>query len=180
VSGTFRWRDRAALAIATVGYLGCLPYHRIKFKKMKGSGFLGTLAGWGLLWFLPMSGAFFSLIFAGVLILSVAASQLAEKQLTPDDPRIVIDEVAGIFVACLGLPRLAAPMLLAFVFFRLFDVIKGPWGRAASRLPGGWGIVADDLVAGLLANIAARASLWALAVLAPYFGSVQGPSTLLP
>jgi phosphatidylglycerophosphatase A len=56
-----------------------------------------------------------------------------------------------VWTACLLLPRLPAPFLLGAFFFRVFDVFKGPWGRAVSRLPGGWGVVADDLVAGVIA-----------------------------
>ncbi len=79
--------------------------------------------------------------------------------LTYDDPRIVIDEVAGVWLACAGLPRTALPMILGFVLFRVFDVWKGPWGRTAARLPGGFGIVADDLAAGVIANLGARLCL---------------------
>jgi phosphatidylglycerophosphatase A len=42
-------------------------------------------------------------------------------------------------------------MLAGLILFRVFDVWKGPWGRAASKLPGGWGVVADDVLAGLIA-----------------------------
>lgn len=147
-----RW---AVLALATVGFIGWAPYHVIPFRKWKGGGLLGTLAGWGLLWVLP-TGPLFGLLTLGVIALAIGVSDLAERELTHDDPRIVIDEVAGVWVAALGLTREPVPLLTLFVAFRFFDVLKGPWGRAAARLPGGWGIVADDLVAGLLANLVTR------------------------
>jgi len=147
------------LGLATVGGLGLLPYRLVKFKKWKGGGILGTLAGWGLLWAVPAEGWVFWFWFAALLALSVAVSHRAEAWLTPDDPRIVIDEVIGVWVACAGLPRTLAPMAAGMVLFRVFDVFKGPWGRAAERLPGGWGIVADDLVAGVIAQVLVRAGL---------------------
>lgn len=147
-----QWLGRwTVLCLATVGFVGWAPYHFVPFRKFKGGGLLGTMAGWGLLWVLP-TGPWFLFITLGMIVLAVGASDKAERWLTHDDPRIVIDEVAGIWVAALGITREPIPLLTAFIAFRVFDVFKGPWGRAAARLPGGWGIVADDLVAGLIAN----------------------------
>jgi phosphatidylglycerophosphatase A len=145
----------AILCLATVGFVGWAPYSLVPFRKFKGGGLLGTMVGWGLLWVLP-TGPWFVLITLGMIVLAVGVSDKAERWLTHDDPRIVIDEVAGIWVAALGLAREPLPLVIAFMAFRVFDVFKGPWGRAAARLPGGWGIVADDLVAGLIANVLTR------------------------
>jgi phosphatidylglycerophosphatase A len=75
---------------------------------------------------------------------------------THDNPRIVLDEVVGVWIAAAGLPREAKAALLAFVLFRLFDSVKLPPYRWLERLPGGIGVVADDLGAGLVASLAAR------------------------
>jgi phosphatidylglycerophosphatase A len=147
-----RW---GILCLATVGFVGWAPYHLIPFRKMKGGGFLGTLVGWGLVWFLP-TGSWFLLLTLLMIALAIGVSDRAERWMTHDDPRIVIDEVAGVWVAVIGLSRDPVSLVTAFVAFRFFDVLKGPWGRAAARLPGGWGIVADDLVAGVLANVLTR------------------------
>lgn len=146
------WGKKFILALATVGFVGCIPYRLIQHKKWKGSGLLGTLVGWGLLWSFPSHGGALWGTMALLLALSVYSSHQAEPWLTPDDPRIVIDEVIGVWLACGALPRTAPPMVLGFVLFRVFDVWKGPWGRAVSRWPGGWGIVADDVLAGVLAH----------------------------
>jgi phosphatidylglycerophosphatase A len=76
----------------------------------------------------------------------------------PDPGPVVLDEVAGQWLALLVLvaaghtPALAE-VLAAFLLFRAFDVLK-PWPiRALESLPGGWGIVADDLAAGLAAGV---------------------------
>ncbi len=79
-----------------------------------------------------------------------------------DDPSVVtIDELAGQWVALAALP--AAPLVgfLGFMFFRFFDIAKpGPVDRA-QHFPGGWGIMADDLLAGFFANLSVRAVLTA-------------------
>lgn len=75
------------------------------------------------------------------------------------DPRaVVLDEAAGQWVALVGLPGAGAGAMLAvvglqFLLFRAADVLKPPPARQAERLPGGWGIVCDDLVAGAYANL---------------------------
>lgn len=143
------------LGLATVGFVGWAPYHLVPFRKWKGGGLLGTLVGWGLVWILP-TGPWYGVWTLFMIALAIVVSHRAETYLTHDDPRIVIDEVAGVWVAAWGVTREPVPLVTAFVAFRALDVFKGPWGRAAARLPGGWGIVADDIVAGLLANVLTR------------------------
>jgi phosphatidylglycerophosphatase A len=141
------------LGLASAGFIGCLPYNVIPFKKWKGGGLLGSIAGWALLWVLPPSGPVLWAVLAAVLALSIPVCTYAEKQWTYDDPRIVLDEVVGVWIACLGAPRTMVPMLAGLVLFRVFDVWKGPWGKTAAKLPGGWGVVADDVAAGLIACV---------------------------
>ncbi len=74
----------------------------------------------------------------------------------PDPGRIVIDEVCGQLIALAFLPPGWVPAGLAFALFRFFDIIK-PWPiRRLERLPGGWGIMADDVGAGLAAAALTR------------------------
>lgn len=74
------------------------------------------------------------------------------------DPSIVtIDELAGQWIALAGLPVAPLSCLLAFLFFRFFDIAKPGLVDRAQRLPGGWGIMVDDLLAGCFANLAVRA-----------------------
>ncbi len=143
----------AVLALASVGFISYLPRRLSPWAKWTGGGLLGSLAGWGLLWGLPEGGWGLWLCVLALAALSVPVSHYAEKWLGHhDDPRIIIDEVAGVCLAGAGLPRAFWPMVLALFFFRVLDVWKGPWGRWAARAPGGAGVVADDLLAGLLAN----------------------------
>jgi phosphatidylglycerophosphatase A len=82
-----------------------------------------------------------------------------------DPGAVVIDEVAGVWATLACIPPelvIASPFVSAFSsfgLFRLFDIVK-PWPIAAlEHLPGGWGVMADDLAAGLLAGILAGAAL---------------------
>ena len=93
----------------------------------------------------------------GVMALGVWASGASERAFgRPDDGRIVIDEVAGQWVALIPhfffAAALPAVVVTAFVAFRVFDIWKpGPVRWAERRFRGGWGVMADDVVAGLLA-----------------------------
>jgi len=76
------------------------------------------------------------------------------------DPSIVtIDELSGQWLALAALPAGILPALLALAFFRFYDIAKPGPIDSAQRMPGGWGIMADDLLAGLLANLSVRGVL---------------------
>jgi len=92
-----------------------------------------------------------------------ALGRFAESAFGRKDPgQCTLDEWAGQALALVMLPLGAGlrdwliTVGAAFVFFRVFDIIKPPPARQFERLPHGWGIVTDDLVAGLYANIAAQ------------------------
>ena len=92
---------------------------------------------------------------------SVWIAHLAEQQLNAKDPGcIVIDEIAGMCVTMLYIPLTITTGLAGFFLFRLFDVIKPPPARQMEkRLKGGWGVVMDDVVAGVMANIVLQIGL---------------------
>ena len=139
------------MAIATGAYVGYLP---------PAPGTLGSLLGLLLLWPLKPGTVqvLVTLFLIGVGI--VVADRAARVIGGQDPPVIVIDEIAGIAVATLLLPPQVQERVVAFVIFRLFDVIKPFPARQAERLPGGFGIVGDDLIAGLYTNLLVR--LWLL------------------
>lgn len=78
-----------------------------------------------------------------------------------DDPAIVIDEIVGIWVALLGIDQRAMLALLGFLLFRVLDIAK-PWpiGLADRRVPGGFGVMLDDLIAGVLVAIVLQLSVF--------------------
>jgi phosphatidylglycerophosphatase A len=107
--------------------------------------------------------------FVGLLIwitlaiaLGVPAATIVAREAGREDPQIVvIDEVAGQWIALLGCPQDWKHGLIALLLFRLFDMTKPPPARQLEDLPGGWGIVFDDVAAGLYAwGIAALLRIW--------------------
>ena len=81
------------------------------------------------------------------------AELYARQHKAKDPSECVIDEVAGQLIACAFAPRTLVCYAIAFALFRLFDIVK-PWPiSSVERFPGGFGIMADDLLAGLIAGI---------------------------
>jgi phosphatidylglycerophosphatase A len=109
-------------------------------------------------WLIAISGGRFALLLAAILATASGAwaCELYAHEKKENDPsECVIDEVAGQWIACAFVPSndVLLGYALAFVLFRAFDIVK-PWPiSAAERLPGGFGIMADDVVAGLFAGI---------------------------
>lgn len=92
------------------------------------------------------------------LIVSVWTADVSCKILGRDDPSVVvIDEVAGFLLTLFLLPLTWGHVCLGFFFFRLFDVLKPFPIKNLEKLRGGLGIVADDLLAGVYANLSVRA-----------------------
>src|SRR5207247_230169 len=111
-----------------------------------------------VLWRVPFSQAGLVLFFVAVTVIGTWAADRAERALGVKDPgAIVIDEVAGMTLSVLALPRTPLVLLLAFVLFRVFDIVKPPPARQAQALPGGFGVLVDDLVAGLYALVVVAA-----------------------
>lgn len=78
-----------------------------------------------------------------------------------DDPsECVIDEVAGQWLACAAAPLSLPGFAVAFVLFRLFDITKVWPVSEGEKLPGGWGIMTDDMIAGALAAVLIAAARW--------------------
>ena len=126
-------------------------------------GTAGSLVGLALFWALqglPLGGqaAATALMFAAGV---VAGGRVARRVGASDPSLVVADEVAGMWVSLLGLPLTAATAAAGFVLFRVFDVFKPYPARDLERLPGGWGIMCDDVMAGVYANLLLRAGLLA-------------------
>jgi phosphatidylglycerophosphatase A len=128
-------------------------------------GTVGTLFAAPLVVLLWWIGAWPLHLFAiaAVTSLGLWAAADAETHWNRKDPRqVVIDEAAGFLLTTFLVPPRAELLLAAFVLFRVSDILK-PWpaGRL-ERLPGAWGIMADDLAAGLYANLAVQVARWLL------------------
>ena len=128
-------------------------------------GTAGSVVGLGLYAALsPLSTGLYVAAVGGLSVVVFWIADRAERLLGKhDDGRIVIDEVAGMLTSLAFLPARVDVALAAFVLFRLFDIWKPPPARRAEQLPGGIGIVMDDLVAGVYANLAGQL-LWRVAL----------------
>ncbi len=97
--------------------------------------------------------------------LGVWASGVMEEQYGQDPSQAVIDEVVGQWLALAFLPSAPFVVLLGFALFRLFDILKPGPVDSLQNLPGGWGIMADDVLAGIFANVTLRVVLLVLSML---------------
>jgi phosphatidylglycerophosphatase A len=120
----------------------------------------------GLLLFWPLHTQPVVIQIAAVVILffvGVVASTRVARGLGIEDPGIVVvDEVVGMWTSLLFLPFNPATAIAGFVLFRIMDVFKPYPARQFESLPGGWGIMTDDLMAGIYANLLLRAGRLAL------------------
>ena len=105
------------------------------------------------------------LLSAGLLIVAGTwlLHRLSAKHGFGDDPAIVLDEIAGVWLTLALLPSDVLVIAAGFLLFRLFDILK-PWpvSWADHRVQGGFGVMLDDIIAGALAAIAVHVVLWHL------------------
>jgi len=117
-------------------------------------GTCGTAVGLLIYVFLPdLSTAEWISLLVGLFLLGVYTSGKGEGEWGHDPGPVVIDEVIGFFVSLAFLPQSIFVGVLAFFGFRVFDIIKPPPARQAEALPGGWGVVLDDVFAGIYVNV---------------------------
>ncbi len=178
-------KDYLALTIATcgVGYIPLAP------------GTFGSLVGIGLFLILQFLSSQFILLVAelegfplvlpwsiflatqlmvitGVILIGIWAGSRAERLLGRKDPqKVVIDEVAGQLIALLPvMPTIGfgwwLSVLISFLLFRFFDIVKPYPARQLEKLPAGLGIMADDVVAGAYAAVASSIMIAAILIIA--------------
>lgn len=161
--------DFLTRGIATGFFAGYIPW---------ASGTFGTLVG-ALFFLIPgfadipvLTTAILVGLLAGVFasarIASAEGHQLTEsarrmkerfqpgEHETPDPSIVVIDEIVGMWIAMFAIPLSLPGVVVAFFTFRFFDIIKPYPARQVEHLGSGWGIMLDDVVAGIYANIATR------------------------
>ena len=124
------------------------------------SGTVGSAVGLAVYWIPGFEQPQWIIpITAAALFFGVIASARMEKALGHDPSEVTIDEVVGMWISLLLLPKSITIALCAFVLFRLFDIVKPPPARIFDRWRGGAGIMLDDVVAGLYTNLILRAAL---------------------
>ena len=137
--------NKLALSIATLGPIGTALPAPGTFGSLAAliSGYFILSAGW-----IYMAIATFIALFVGIWAASVYEAVSGKK----DASEVVIDEVAGQWSVLLITPLSPIGFLAAFIFFRLFDITKPFPVNKAEAIKGGMGVMADDMVAGLLAG----------------------------
>jgi len=144
--------DFVARAVGTAFGSGYSPF---------APGTAGSAVGLLLFWPLASLSWRWQLAAVGVLFLAgaLAAGRVAEGVGHKDPGIVVVDEVVGQWVTLTALPFTPATAAIGFLLFRVMDVVK-PWpARDLERVRGGWGIMADDVAAGVWAHLALRAGL---------------------
>ncbi len=137
------WR-RIAIALASLGGVGYCPI-------APATAASAVVAGAYV--FLPLDATVQVGVIIAAIFLGVWSAGIAETVSGKDPSYVVMDEVAGMLIACFLLPKTPQHLFAAFVLFRVFDIGKWFPMKQLERLPGGWGIVADDLAAGLLTRL---------------------------
>jgi phosphatidylglycerophosphatase A len=138
-----------ALAIATVFGAGYSPV---------APGTVGSAVTLIVLWLLPFSILGLTIFLVVVVVAGTWAADRAERLIGGKDPgAIVIDEVAGMTISLILAPRNLGAYALAFLFFRIFDVLKPFPAHQSQRIRGGVGVMIDDIIAGFYALAATLA-----------------------
>ncbi|HXK96073.1 MAG TPA: phosphatidylglycerophosphatase A [bacterium] len=142
------WTQKTAYLISTTGCTGHWPV----------SGTWGALVAWALhTWLFPRALTLAQwpvalTILLGVTVIGILCAESTERLTgVKDDPRVNVDEVAGYFWAVLFLPAGWQYTVPAFFLARVFDILKPPPAYRFQHLPGGVGIMLDDLIASLYA-----------------------------
>ncbi len=152
-----KWKTRlqrtGALAIATGGFVGFFPV---------APGTAGSLVASLFLWVVPGIPLWVHIVLIAVVLVTGAwASDKTCQILKKADAQpIVIDEIVGILITMVGIPLTDYWLVCGFVLFRILDVIKlPPANYFDEKVKNGWGVMLDDVAAGVYANIILRLML---------------------
>ena len=139
-------KNGIARIIATFFYVGRIPL---------APGTWGTAAAIPLYYLISgIPDSYYIVLTLIVILVSVWASGVTERLYRITDPGfIVADEVCGYLVTMILVPPTLTNIILGFFLFRIFDVIKPPPSRQMERVQGGWGVVLDDVLAGVYACV---------------------------
>ena len=141
-------------AIASFFYVGFIPII---------PGTFGSLASFVVYFLLRLVPGWQFYVGAIILLVGIGiwSAGRAERDSGIVDPSfVVIDEVAGQLITLFLIPFSWTNLVLGFLIFRALDIVKPFPARRAERLPGGWGIMIDDVLAGIYGNLLLQLGLW--------------------
>ena len=133
-----------------IGYIG------------KGAGTVAAVACcicWYFAWasgYHPVAAIIITLL---ITLIGVWSSTVVSKVWGKDPSRVVIDEVSGMCISLLFVPVTLKCVIVALVLFRFFDIVKPLFIKKMEIFPAGWGIMLDDVLAGIYANIILQAAI---------------------
>ena len=134
-----------------IGYIG------------KGSGTVAAIfcsVCWYMAWAGNYPGHIAVIITALIIAIGIWSGNKVEPIWGKDHGRVVIDEVAGMCISLLFIPATLGYVLAALVLFRFFDIVKPLYITKLEALKGGWGVMFDDVLAGIYANLLLQAFIW--------------------
>ena len=145
-----------------------MKFHKI-IASVFGIGFVGKGGGtiasifYGIIWLLlpaTYTNSYWQVIITLFIIaIGVWNSNIVDSTWGKDSSKVVIDEVAGMAITLLYIPQHIGSMIAALTVFRFFDIVKPLGIRKLENLPKGWGVMADDVLAGLYALIIVQIGL---------------------
>jgi phosphatidylglycerophosphatase A len=132
---------------------------------IKGGGTIAAAVTCGLIWLLwaaPAGQHEWILLLITILItlLGIYLGDKVEPSWGKDSSKVVIDEVSGMLVTMLFVPHNNWYLLAGFILFRFFDIVKPLFIRRLEDLPGGTGVMLDDVLAGIYGNILIQLFIW--------------------
>ena len=122
-----------------------------------------------LLWFthspFALRNAVLLALIAVFTLLGAKAAHYLSAEWGEDPRQIVLDEMVGVWVAVIGCPWQWQYLLAGFILFRFFDIVKPLGIKRAEHLKRGWGVMADDLLAGLYANVVIQFFIFTIGII---------------
>jgi len=147
-------REKGVLFLSSGGFIGNIPF---------APGTFGSLLGLPLCFILSKINLWVSILFLVIFVsLAIWVCNKAQQLIQEKDPGcIVIDEISGMMLSLTGIPFNLISASAGFVIFRLLDIFKPfPIRAIEKKIPGGAGIVLDDIAAGIISNIILRIVLF--------------------
>lgn len=123
---------------------------------IKGGGTIAAAVTCAIIWLLWANGIspyLFLTVGLVITLIGVYVGNKVEPYWGKDSYRVVIDEVAGMWITVLFIPTTLPLLIAGFILFRFFDIVKPLYIRRMEAFKGGWGVMADDVLAGVYANI---------------------------
>jgi phosphatidylglycerophosphatase A len=138
-----------ARLIATGFYTGYAP---------KAPGTAGSLFGLFLYWAIPGSKSVYSLVGIALIFFTGvwAANQVEKETKVHDNQIIVIDEIVGMLITVALFEKTLIWLVVGFLLFRFFDIMKPFPAKSSEKIPHGWGVMMDDVIAGIYSALSLR------------------------